>query len=338
MAGIKHHHIWQLLQRGFGERRGRDHHVWVYSKDKIAEQTATRLFGAEKYFYGPEGSQADINITEYENETQSVIQDIRKLPDGATVDPEFAAILISHLEMRSSFLREDASEKMQRMMTELLEGFSSPSDLRDMMSKQLVTDPKILNDVLSKLLIPQSERGNFLELAKLAVRTMPNDEILKSFSSGFGAFSNLIDIFPEIVKEGQNKALSVGAIHPDRADLHRHRNYSVFRIESGEFILPDTTLAFIKKEGAAPFVDKDNNAEAVILPISNNVAIIGRTHKGTEYSVKTINRVLAGCSFRAFIAKERDPRLQGLTRRIGKYARLLSEKEVKKMVKSALPN
>lgn len=337
MAGSNHHHIWQMLQRGFGERRGRDYHVWIYSKAKQAEQTATRLFGAEKYFYGPEGSQADANITKYENENQSAIQDLRKLPHGASVDPEFASTLISHLEIRSAFLREDTAFRIQKMLNEWMRGVQSPKDLRSLLLEQLSSNPKILDDVLAKGFIPVHLREGFQDFASLAVEKMSDKEIKDSFSDGFEIFEKAIESFPGAVKDGQNKVLSSATTFPLRSSLHLKRHYTIFRPDSGNFILPDTTLAFIKKEGAAPFIDKNDIVSAVIIPISANVAIIGKSDPADFYSLKAANKVLAGCSFKSFIANCKSDHFQSLTNRIGKYARLLSDKEIKRIANASAP-
>jgi len=137
-----------MLQRGFGEKHGRDHHIWVYTNTKPPERTVTRLFGFEKHFYGPAGSAADEKITEYENESQSVIQDIRKLPNGSKVDPDFAATLIAHLEMRTEFLREDVSRKMQKGFSELVKQFKCPNSLRAAMTDYLKSNPEELEKLL----------------------------------------------------------------------------------------------------------------------------------------------------------------------------------------------
>ena len=142
MAGNKQHHVWQMLQRGFGEKCGRDHHVWVYRKSEPPKRTATRLFGVEKHFYGPEGSEADAKITKYESYNQSALQDIRKLPHGTEVDPEFVSALIAHLEMRSAFLREEVATKLQKAVGGLVQGYKSPKKLRAMMLAHLEGNPE----------------------------------------------------------------------------------------------------------------------------------------------------------------------------------------------------
>ena len=336
MAGNNQHHVWQMLQRGFGEKRGKDHHVWVYSKTEPARQTATRLFGAEKHFYGPEGSLADLNITKYENENQSTIQEIRRLPNGADVDREFAANLIAHLELRSAFLREDASEKMQKAMTELLRQFTSPKELRAAMVNYLKGNPDKLDKFLGKEFIPVNQRAGFVEIIHRLIETLPEEKILEHFSADFFPINQFIKEFPSIMNASQNRILGENEDFPLRAKLHMQKQYSVLRPASGSFILPDTTLAFIKKEGASPFIDKNDNIESVVLPIAHDVAIIGRSGVNTNYPLKAINRILAGCSFKAFIAREQSLQWQGLTKRIGKYARLISDRDLNRIISSAL--
>lgn len=335
MAGKDQHHIWQLLQRGFGERRGKDYHVWVYSKNQPARRTATRLFGVEKHFYGPEGSLADSNITKYENESQSTIQDIRKLPNGAAVDSAFAANLIAHLEIRSAFLREDSSRAMQKGMSELVRRFTSPRDLKEAISGYLKDNPDEVDKHLIKEFVPAKQRAGIHEVLQSVIKYMPEDEVLSAFRPGLSHIENFIAQFPEHMKESHNKVISENEDFPLRANLHLERRYSVLRLESGSFILPDTTLAFIKKGGASPFTDKGDSVECVVLPISHNVAIIGRTRADTDYPLKAINRILAGCSFKAFVARDRSPQLQGLTGRIGKYAKLISDRDLDRIVASA---
>lgn len=48
---------------------------------------------------------------------------------------------------------------------------------------------------------------------------------------------------------------------------------------------------------------------------------------------KAINRLLAGCAFEAFIAKENNNGFSGLRNRIGKYANVFKESEIRKMLR-----
>lgn len=331
MAGGNQHHVWQMLQRGFGVKRGRDHHVWVYQKTEAPRQTATRLFGVEKHFYGPEGAMADANITKYENENQSRIQDIRKLPNGSTVDPEFAANLIAHLEIRTAFLREESTVKLQKIMGDMFNSFTAAKNLRGVLIDQLEKSEGEIDKLLAKEFVPAAQRPNYAKMFSQMIKTMPDEEIYEHFRPGLNQIERLIDIFPELSKVAHNSIFAERQVFP-RADVHLNRKYSVWRLDTGSFILPDTTLAFIKKEGASPYSERTDIIEAVVLPISSDVAIVGRGKFEFDYSLKTVNRILAGCSFKAFIAKEQNTQFQGLTRRIGKYAILVSDKDLDRII------
>lgn len=333
MAGNKQHHVWQMLQRGFGEKRGKDHHVWVYRKAKPAKQTVTRLFGVEKHFYGPEGSAADAKITKYENDNQSIIQDIRKLPNGTEVDPEFASILISHLEIRSAFLRQEASNKLQKMAASLVHNFKSPEKLRAMMLEYLEENPAELDKLMGKGFVPIIQRTGVAEIMPQMLKKMSDEEVMESIGPVFDQMDFLTDQIPELMKSGQNDAFVRDIASEVRAKFHLDRHYSVYRPQLGTLILPDTTLAFVKKEGASPFFQKDHDVEAVILPVASDAAIIGRATDKGEFSLKAMNRLLAACSFEAFLAKDQSPHFQGLTGRIGKYAKLISDGDLRKTTK-----
>ena len=122
-ADKEHHPVWQMLQRGFGENRGKDHHIWVYCKGAKPKQKGTGNFGVDRYVYGPEGSETDTSIAKFENSVQGGIQDARKMNDGAELNRAFAAPLIAHLEMRSNFLRSELSNMIKRMFAALNDHF-----------------------------------------------------------------------------------------------------------------------------------------------------------------------------------------------------------------------
>lgn len=333
MAGNRQHHVWQMLQRGFGEKRGKDHHVWVYRKAEPAERTVTRLFGVEPHFYGPEGSEVDAKITTYENENQSMIQDIRKSPHGTEVDPEFAGALIAHLEIRSAFFRQEVSTKMQSLTAGLVQRFRTPKKLRAMALAYLKENPDELNKFLGKRFIPPNQRANMAEIACQMIEIIPDDELVKSIEPVFIPMRELSDQSPETMKAVQSSVFVENMANEVRAKLHLDRDYYVHRSESEAFILPDTTLAFVTKTGASPFFQKNDVVEGVILPIASDVAIIGKTKKFGVPAVKSMNRLLAGCSYEAFLAQERNAQFQGLTGRIGKYAELISDRALRDLAK-----
>lgn len=328
MAGSRHHHIWQMLQRGFGTKRGKDHHVWIYEKDRAPEQTVTRLHGREKYFYGPEGSDADTNITKYENENQSTIQEVRQLANGADVDAEFSATLIAHLEMRSAFLRDEASASFQKGVTALTNSLASPNVLRRAMHAYIKANPEQVDGLLDKNFVPSSDRDQVKRIIDEALNHLPSEALLDAIGPLLPQVELLSNSIPHIAKNAQNKVLAESASSHVRVRLYRDFKYRVFRPAGGQFILPDTTVCFTKHGGASPFAQKGDELEAVALPLSSSVAIVGCRSGEQPFSLKTLNRLLAACSFKSFIAKEDNETFRGLRGRIGKYAKLIDDRDL----------
>ena len=145
MAGKQHHHVWRMLQRGFGEKKGKDHHIWVYRKGMKPSQRGTRNFGVDKFFYGPEGSETDESITKFENSVQGEIQDARTFDNGTELSAAFVAPLIAHLETRSNFLRQELSNLLERIQFVLGEHFSSTEKLKKMAKDYLKENPEQIN-------------------------------------------------------------------------------------------------------------------------------------------------------------------------------------------------
>ena len=317
-----------MLQRGFGTKRGKDHHVWIYGKDQPPKQTVTRLFGMEKHFYGPEGSGADTNITTYENESQNTTQEVRQLPNGADVDAEFSATLISHLEIRSIFLREETSTSFQKGMAGLTSSLTSPTALRRAMHRYLKDNPEMVDGFLGQQLVPISDRDQARLLMEEALNHLPEDALLEAIGPAVSQIEMLSELIPGVAKDAQNKVLAESASGHSRMDLYRDFKFRVFRPGDGKLILPDTTVCFTKRRGAAPFAQKGDEIEAVALPLSSSVAIVGCRSGESPFSLKTLNRLLAACSFKSFIASEDNKTFRALRRRIGKYAKLIDDRDL----------
>lgn len=331
MAGKHQHHVWQLLQRGFGEKRKKNHYVWVYEKAGRVWRTSTRNYGAERHFYGLEGSEADEKITSYEHETHGTIQGLRKADPDTVVDREFAATLLSHLEMRTAFIRREATANMMSLVQGLTSTLIEPKRAREFVLKFFDENPDQFDEFLAKQLVAPSQRDGLRTLGRTALEALSDRQILEIFASVLPQLSLLQTGIPDAMKQGQNRILEKSAWSVPRRDSYMSMSYRTLRREAGSFILPDTTTAFLLQRGATPFVQKGDRVVAVVLPISSEVAIFGSLDRGASFSEKAINRVLASCAFEAFLAKEDRPEHRGLVRRIGKNAILLDRKQFRKI-------
>jgi hypothetical protein len=187
--------------------------------------------------------------------------------------------------------------------------------------------------LLAQSFVPQTQRSGFLEIANEVIAGLPDDQILTLMDPSFGKISKLSGQFPKLMKEGQNKAFVDNVAHENRSKFHLKRNYSVYRLEIGAFILPDTTLAFVTAKGARPFFQEEDEVESVILPIASDVAIVGKTKARCDYPLKAMNRLLAGCSYQAFLANEQTSSFQGLAGRIGRYAHMINKGALRSLIK-----
>ena len=331
MAGKEHHHVWRMLQRGFGEKRGKDHHIWVYRKGVEPSKKGTGNFGVDRFFYGPEGSETDKSITDFENSVQGDIQDARKLDDGAELNPAFVAPLIAHLEVRSNFLRSEFSNRTERMKAALIDHFSSTAKVKVMMRDYLKKNPKEVDAFLAKSFVPSDERERALRLFDAYVDNLPQGMAEEIFGGKMTELFQMVNLVPDGIKETHNKAIL--AIKPEspRIKALGEYIYTVYRPKGGQLILPDTCGAFVGPKNVAPFSQPKDDMHTVIIPISSEVAIVGRKGKEEPMELKTINRLLAACAYDAFIARINDPILVSLAGRIGKYARLMSDKEIREL-------
>lgn len=331
MAGKKHHHLWQMLQRGFAEREGKQHYTFVYSTCGDPERKNTREFGVEEYFYGPEGSVADENITDFELRSERLIQALRRAPDGHQADGDAIAALVNHLEMRSFFLRSEMIRLSDEMMGALKGHLSYPSKIKALIVAYVKKHPGLLEGEIDKLKLLPEDR-NLAEgyadskLPSLIEQASPS--LAKQFTEILTALG------PEMVNAAKNahiRLLERDFFTVERNQLYKRWSFFVRRYEGGGLILPDTAVAFLSDERCAPFSQKGSAFTDVVVPLSDQVAVIGTSKKSIDRPLDVLNRILASCSYQAFAASHDVASLRKLTRRIAKNAELLTKGELRQI-------
>lgn len=321
-----------MLLRGFGERRGKDFHIFVCQRNGRPFQKGTGNFGQEKYFYGPEGSETDNLITNIEGELQGHILRWREENDGTLVDPEMAARLVALLEIRSNFLRQHLSHLMDRLFQELAKHFGSPRILRDMARSYIKNDPSRIDKMLEEYGIPESMKGVARSAAEHVVDNADDGMLLRMFGGELHVLKAAAQQAPQMIKDSHNKAILEFNIDNKRVRSLAEMEFSVMHREGHQFILPDTCCASISKKGAMPFSQPNEEVHTVVVPISSNRALIGRRGPAEVYSLSTINRILAGCAYESIIANTASQELVSLSKRIGKFAKLIPDKELREIL------
>lgn len=334
MAGKNQHHIWQMLQRGFSLKEHNDNHIWVYRNSAAPERTVTRIFGQQSSFYGPRGSEADENITKFENATQGFIQDARKMENGQSIDGDIAAGLVAHLEMRSLFFRDEISRLGERIARFVRDSITDPKKYQEIMSAYIKNHPDLLDAEMDKASIDGSMQPLIRDLVMQAAPQLIRDSApeMAMFAGLF--YDKMAAAMTETAKSAHNKSLLADFSEVNRADSHRSLKFSILRSSHADFILPDTSLAFFTRTRCTPISDKDERVEAVIVPLSTDVAILGRQNSSFQRGMQTIQRALAGCAYEAFLSPQRRDDLVKLSRRISKNARLLTEADIRSVFRA----
>jgi hypothetical protein len=332
MSGTRQHHIWQALQRGFSWKEHGDYQVWKYTAGQPPKQTVTRLVGVEKRFYGEPDSPADLNITAFENSIQSFVQEAKLQISGTEVDATTAGALVAHLEMRSSFLRNQISQIASFALQQLKDHFSSKEAFQEMMLRSLDSSAEKTEQWLSGAGASERDKEVFRALAPLVLPSA----VEEGFSTISPMFVRLLDEFsnsvPDLSKNAHIQSLVSPFSEVDRAKIHQSLRYRIFTSDKAGIVLPDTCIAFLLDGKCAPVYQKGDRVESVIVPLSASTAIIGTAKGSSSPQDDSINRALASCATEFFLAPKNTSELQRLASRIGKNAKMMSTAEIKKVL------
>lgn len=302
--------------------------VWVYSKGAEPYRKGTNNFGAEKHYYGEPNSPADKAITDFENSIQGKIHELRNAEQGQVVDSAFAAHLICHLETRTRFLRNELSDIMNRMFRFLEEQFSDAQKVREMLLSYMVANPETLDDHLGQQFLSDENKEAINELALSYIANLSDKQAVETFVPFQNLILSNVKTTMQLAKDAHNKAVLKQGDETERWKAHSQMTFSIVKSERTGFVLPDTTLAFLTVSGATSFSQKNDSVLGAIIPVSSDTAIVGSITGEPMTNTKTINRVLASCSYEAFIGYEVNSFYLGLRGRIGKHAKLVSERDL----------
>ena len=331
MAGKRHHHVWQMLQRGFSWEENGGRHIYVYKKGETPKQTTTKKYGQEKKFYGEIGSLADEKITNFENDIQEFVIKVRSGHHTQQVDSYRAGQLVSHLEIRSQFLRSHSSQMAARLTTGMEKIFTHKDYVKEMMSNYFHNHPEMVDEYFDKEEVPAEYRKIALEYL---ITCLPQE--LEAASNDLinqmpVLFASLQGLLVQAIRDAHIESLERDFTEFERTHRHQELDFHVWRTSDG-LILPDTGLVVFKENGCAPITQKGDEVDAIFVPLSTQVALVGTKDGKFDRSVKTLRRSLASCAFESFIAPVKSDELTSLATRISKNANLISDSDIRRML------
>ena len=332
MAGKHQHHIWQLMQRGFGTRRGSDHQIWVYEKDARPRMTVTRNYGAQNgYLSNADDHSADHLLTDFEQVAQSHVQDARSAPDGHLLDSNVWAEIVTHFEVRSLFLRNEVSRVGEHALSEIDSLLSSPQKLAELMKAYVAANQQEIENFLSAPSANSADRQIVQTMVDIWLPTLLQKGAVETAPLMAAILSQFTKNCAELAKSSHIKSVLKGFSDLERTAGHKNFQYTVERLQE-EVLLPDTCIAFFKQKGLSPITQKDDKVHSIVLPISKNVIVHGYKQTPAKLDRKTLLRALASVSYQGFIANDLSQEYCGLTRLIGKNACIISTSEIRKVL------
>lgn len=325
------------MQICFTDKAKKGEKVWIYRKDLSTFPTNPKNHGAIRDFYA-DGKviSADDIITDFETSFAPVIGRLR---NGVVLDADLARVpqLISHFEVRSRFMREHFAAVAGEAIEKLMDTFLDPRSLKRIMINYLKGHPEFLQEKFDEYAIPDEARELIVSFVNVNFEA-ELEKMLPQVLSPLGAFfNNLRTDLAKSVIEAHNKAISDSGASPEkRASFYERMTYRLHSFPSGGLILPDTCTLFVTKGGLKPAVSKDDQLEAVVVPISQNFAVIGSRNGSFSRETVVLNSMLASVSYEAFVGASKDQALESLKRKIGQNARLFSETEIRKTIREIL--
>lgn len=267
-------------------------------------------------------------ITDYENDINSFISQLKANNSTTLEDTKTISGLIAHLETRTLFLREEMAVLMGAVSSTICHLFSSSSNVEKIIQVYMREHPNFLDEKLKELNI---EAKNF-ELARDLVSSQI-DDIIKNTSQDLSAqFSKTwktieADLI-NIIKSSHLKSLKEQNASTVQTKFYENLKYRLHDEIEGSFILPDVMTVFMTSNGIKLFTSKGDVVESVIFPLTSSQLLIGERVETLNRPLKQWNRILASAAFGSFIAKSDSPNFRSLACRIGRNAELLSDADI----------
>lgn len=253
------------------------------------------------------------------------------MPHNTAVDARTASELITHFEMRSLFIREEASRLVDHVIASVDTHFEDARFRAKLLRTIVDKRPELLTDFVGR-------SGGSAEHGRVFVdyiRTNP-DETLRRFASDPDRSAQQVMLamreqVREFAKSAHIKAVLRGFSEGDRFQRNLRLSYRVVRTEA-PIILPDTGLAFLMKSRVSPVSFKEELIDLAICPIDSSCYICGSRNGTDSRSIDTVLRALSSCSHKNFVAATDSENLRRLAKRIGRNARIASSEVMEEII------
>lgn len=333
---MNQHHVWQHLQRGFGVRKKKQTQVVVYQSNQEPFTTSTRNYGAERLFYSEgDDHSADESITDFEDTAKSTVDTLRKVTPSVALDPDPISRLISHLEVRTKFIREELTKLSGEFMRATDVIFQDKKLFRRFLRKAWMDNPDMIGEKIAEMPVLGLDKSALEEIANSYVEQNFNAMADKARMDIIAHTPKLRAALAETGYRAHLKLLRETASPEQRAENYLDLTYRIIEIDMGSLILPDTMVSFCIGSRVAPMLTGERAVSEVLLPLSSTRLLYGFRKSFVPRPLETINRILASCSYRTFIADRDTQEFRQLTNRISRNATLVPSAEIRRVLRDA---
>lgn len=340
MAGKRQHVIPQFLQEGFASHaEGSAKFAWVYRKGAAPFNANIVNVGVEREFY-TRGTDTEVDdlITDAEGTWASLVHAIR---NGEAVDlmhPEIP-IFLAHLEVRTRHIRRNFQHAAEYLVSQFLDFMSDEAKFGAWLERRYRQNPSLIRVPIAKA----------LKQAGIPARHLPAafthaERNLKEFLRPLlpPLIAELRERMPQTLKDGV-KSGHISALRKTipphaRARYYKDLIFSSVETPGASLILGDAPMLF-RVPGPRPykaFLDKDEQFDSVVLPLSPTQAIIGSHSCVSQTLPPDLRRGIARCSLEYFIAAEHSQDNIALQGQIGEDAAIISTLELEEIVARGL--
>ena len=321
MAGVRQHFIPRFLQKGFkAPRKGKGTYCWVYEKDKTPRPANIQDVGLERHFYAVEAeSELDDKITMDEERIYAPLLD--RLRAGELHDDVVHQIpgLLAHFEIRSRHVRQSIQLTIDGFATQLLTQLADPIILGKLIERHLRPGSTFFQQELAKTGLTEEQFQGILELTGVTIEEILRPLVSQAAESMPGLLDSFRGSLPALVRQSHVRILNQSIAPHLRAQRFIPLHYSVETFAPNNLPLGDLIVLFrVNGERAfKPFLDKDDELVAVILPLAQDRYLLGSSLASNSNLGFDLPAEIACCSLEYFISGHNDEKTIELHQMVG---------------------
>ena len=316
MSGRKQHFIPQHFQQPFAIK-GSQRKIWLYRKDRgkpIAASIADTAAQRDFYSKPSEGDLPTLDdlITEYEQTMHKTVDALRSLDVGEVIDPRKIAEVVTHLAIRSSYMR-GMVDAAAGSMVEAIEATAQGN----IDGKPIKFPAHKVPSSIEKLILEEFEKRGLAELTPVDGKTISKllyfalrEGADKFLSEARGLLDLLSREFSgksaQLGHRTQTSVLSESMAPTARIEKLALLDWRVAKSTNGCAILPDSTsIAFDGTEWTSLLFVSNDKLEAVVLPLTPEHLAVGVRMDCKAPDLAAFDQLAAQASHTFFLSSER---------------------------------